>query len=402
MRRRAGVAGSREPPGASRQLRVFMVLCQGGEGDAAPAAGGQEPEVPPGREDGPGAVLPCPAPGVEAAGAEERRACGCCSGMSWPFCCEAPGAKKKRCPGLGLFYTMLSAFLFSVASLFIKKIEDIHSVEVSAFRCVFQMAFVVPGLIYYKTGFLGPKGKRIFLFFRGFLGSTAMVLLYYAYQVMPLADATVITFTSPVFTSLLAWIFLKEKYTLWDVLFTLFAVAGVILIARPPFLFGSRVTGIEGSYSDHVKGTVAAIASTLSAASTIVILRKVGKSVHYFVSVWYYAVIGLIGCVIALFILNEWRLPHCGKDRVFLILIGLLGLGGQIFLTKALQIEKAGPVSIMRTMDVVFAFILQVLFLDHLPTWWTVGGALCVVASSSGTVIRKWRHSVKKAKQREI
>lgn len=256
--------------------------------------------------------------------------------------------------------------------------------------------------LFFRTGFLGPKGKRIFLFFRGFLGSTAMVLLYYAYQVMPLADATVITFTSPVFTSLLACIFLKEKYSPWDLLFTLFAVTGVILIARPPFLFGSHATGFEGSYSDHLKGTIAAIASTLSAASTIVILRKVGKSVHFFLSIWYYAVIGLIGCLIALFVLNEWHLPHCGRDRVFLILIGLLGLGGQIFLTKALQIEKAGPVSIMRTMDVVFAFILQVLFLNHLPTWWTVGGALCVVASSSGTAIRKWRHSVKKAKQREI
>ncbi|XP_010150895.1 PREDICTED: solute carrier family 35 member G1 [Eurypyga helias] len=313
------------------------------------------------------------------------------------------GTKKKAaCPGLGLFYTVLSAFLFSVASLFLKKIEDVHSVEVSAFRCVFQMAFVLPGLIYYKTGFLGPKGKRIFLFFRGFLGSSAMILLYYAFQVMPLADATVITFSSPVFTSLLAWIFLKEKYSIWDLLFTLFAITGVVLIARPPFLFGSNVTGIEGSYTDHLKGTIAAITSTVSAASTFVILRKVGKSVHYFLSIWYYAVIGLIACVIALFVMNEWRLPYCGKDRVLLILIGLLGLGGQIFLTKALQIEKAGPVAIMKTMDVVFAFILQILFLNHLPTWWTVGGALCVVASSSGTAIRKWRQSLKKAKQNEI
>ncbi|NWR91872.1 S35G1 protein, partial [Furnarius figulus] len=313
------------------------------------------------------------------------------------------GTKKKAaCPGLGLFYTVLSAFLFSVASLFLKKIEDVHSVEVSAFRCVFQMAFVLPGLIYYKTGFLGPKGKRIVLFFRGFLGSTAMVLLYYSYQVMPLADATVISFSCPVFTSLLAWIFLKEKYSIWDLLFTLFAITGVILIARPPFLFGSRVAGIEGNYSDHLKGTIAAILSTVSAALTLVILRKVGKSVHYCLSIWYYAVIGLIGCVIALFFLNEWRLPHCGKDRVLLILIGVLGLGGQIFLTKALQIEKAGPVSIMKTVDVVFAFILQILFLNHLPTWWTVGGALCVVASSTGTAIRKWRQSVKEAKQSEI
>ncbi|NXG32326.1 S35G1 protein, partial [Dromaius novaehollandiae] len=313
------------------------------------------------------------------------------------------GTKKKApCPGLGLFYTVLSAFLFSVTSLFLKKIEDVHAVEVSAFRCVFQMAFVLPGLIYYKTGFLGPKGKRIFLFFRGFFGSSAMVLLYYAYRVMPLADATVLTFSSPVFTSLLAWIFLKEKYSIWDLLFTLFAITGVVLIARPPFLFGSNVTGIEGNYADHLKGTIAAITSAVSTALTFVILRKVGKSVHYFLSIWYYAVIGLTGCVIVLSLMNEWSLPYCGKDRVFLILIGVLGLGGQIFLTKALQIEKAGPVSIMKTMDVLFAFILQILFLNHLPTWWTVGGALCVIASSTGTAIRKWHQSSKKAKQNEI
>lgn len=230
-----------------------------------------------------------------------------------------------------------------------------------------------------------------------------MVLLYYAIQVMPLADATVITFSSPVFTSLLARIFLKEKYSSWDFLFTLFAITGVILIARPPFLFGSSVTGIEGSYTDHLKGTVAAIASTISGALTFVMLRKIGKSVHYFLSIWYYAIIGLMGCVITLFVLNEWRLPYCGKDRVLLILIGLFGLGGQIFLTKALQIEKAGPVALMKTMDIVFAFVLQIIFLNHLPTWWTVGGALCVIASSSGAVFRKWRQSrLEKTKQNEI
>ncbi|XP_030900524.2 solute carrier family 35 member G1 isoform X2 [Melopsittacus undulatus] len=130
-----------------------MVLCQSGEAAAVPAAGGKEPDVPLSLEEdtGTGQPCPCPAPGVEAAGAEERRACGCCSGLSWPRCCKAPGTKEASCPGLGLFYTVLSAFLFSVASLFLKKIEDVHSVEVSAFRCIFQMAFVLPGLIYYKV-----------------------------------------------------------------------------------------------------------------------------------------------------------------------------------------------------------------------------------------------------------
>ncbi|XP_054840081.1 solute carrier family 35 member G1 [Eublepharis macularius] len=362
------------------------------------------------RSDDEDAKLPsqCRAQDLEAAVAARpgvRLWCRCsrCLRGKVPWRGGTPvGVNKKNCPGLGLFYTMLSALFFSVASLFLKKIEDMHSVEASAFRCVFQMMFVLPGLIYYKTGFLGPKGKRVVLFFRGLLGSSAMILLYYAFQVMPLADATVITFSSPVFTSLLAWIFLKEKYSPWDLLFTLFTITGVVLIARPPFLFGSKVAGIEGTYTDHLKGTIAAVTSAIFAASTLVILRKVGKSVHYFLSIWYYAVIGLIVCMIALFVMDVWSLPHCGKDRFLLILIGLFGVGGQIFLTKALQIEKAGPVAIMKTMDVVFAFIFQILFLNHLPTWWTVGGALCVVASSCGIVIRKWRQSSKEAKKNEI
>ncbi|KAM9065662.1 solute carrier family 35 member G1 [Sarcophilus harrisii] len=327
-------------------------------------------------------------PEQEAAAAAESAASGCCPCVIRN---ENPEAKKKAsCPGLGLFYTLLSAFLFSVASLLVKKIQDIHSAEISAFRCVFQMLLVLPCLIYKKTGFVGPKGKRIFLFLRGVFGSTAMILLYYAFQLMPIADATVITFTSPVFTSFFAWIYLKEKYSLWDLLFTIFAIAGVVLIARPPFLFGSSTAGMEENYSYHLRGALAAVGSAIFSALTLVILRKVGKSVHYFLNIWYYVVIGLLESIIVLFVVDEWHLPHCGLDRLFLVLIGLFGLGGQIFLTKAVQVEKAGPVAIMKTMDVVFAFVLQIIFLNKIPTWWTVSGALCVVASSSGAVIRNW------------
>ncbi|RXM34986.1 Solute carrier family 35 member G1 [Acipenser ruthenus] len=298
--------------------------------------------------------------------------------------------KKPAFTGIGLVYALLASFLFSVVALLAKKIEGVHSVEISLIRCFFQMVFVLPAIIYNKTGFLGPRDQRIFLFLRGFLGANAMILLFYAVQQMPLADATVIMFSNPVFTAILAWIFLKEKCTIWDFVFTIFTLTGVILIARPPFLFGSRTEGIEGEYTNHMKGTIAAFAGAVGAACTFVVLRKMGKSVHYYLSVWYYAVIGFIECVIALFAIQEWSLPYCGGDRWLLILIGLLGVAGQAFLTKALQLEKAGPVALMRTMDVVFAFIFQFFFLNRAPTWWSFGGAFCVISSTSGIALRKW------------
>lgn len=82
----------------SRQHRtrpgVLMVLCQGAEATAVAPTAGKELEGPRGREDGADTGRPClqPAPGVEAAaGAEERRVCGCCPGLPWPRSCKAPG-----------------------------------------------------------------------------------------------------------------------------------------------------------------------------------------------------------------------------------------------------------------------------------------------------------------------
>ncbi|XP_019738915.1 solute carrier family 35 member G1 [Hippocampus comes] len=303
---------------------------------------------------------------------------------------SASQGKQKRCPGLGLFYAFVSTVFFSIISLLVKTIQGVHAIEISGIRCFFQMLFIVPLLIYHKTGFLGPRDKRPYLMLRGFLGSNAMILLFYAVQQMPLADATVIMFSNPVFTSLLAWVFLKEKCTMWDCVFTVFTLTGVILIARPPFLFGQHIQGIEGNYTNHIKGTIAAFAGAIGAACTMVVLRKIGKSVHYYLSVWYYAVIGFIECVITVSILGEWKIPSCGQDRWMLMLIAVLGIAGQSFLTKALQLEKAGPVALTRTVDVVLAFFFQFVFLGRAPSWWSLGGALCIVLSTSGVALRKW------------
>lgn len=127
-----------------------------------------------------------------------------------------------------------------------------------------------------------------------------------------------------------------------------------------------------------------------------------GKSVHYYLSVWYYAVIGFIECIITVSVLGEWKIPFCGQDRWMLILIAVLGIVGQTFLTKALQIEKAGPVALMRTVDVVLAFILQFFFFNLEPNLWSLGGALCVVASTSGAALRKWYSSSRQSREGDL
>lgn len=306
--------------------------------------------------------------------------------------------KKPKWVGLGLCYALFSCLFFSSVSLLVKKIEGIHSLEISGIRCLFQWLFTFPIIIYKEVDIRGPKGLRVLLFLRGFLGATAMMLLFYAIQQMPLADATVIMFSNTVFVSIFAWIFLKEKCTPLDPIFIILTLVGVVLIARPRFLFGAHVAGLGRDYYSHIKGTAAAFGSAICAAITLIVIRKMGKSVHYFLSIWYYSSVGTILSVCAVSVIQEWNLPFCGKDRAFLILIGLLGVGGQAFLTKALQIEKAAPVALMKTMEVVLAFVFQYFFLNRSPTWWSFGGALCVTCGTSGVAIQKWYVNTRKAK----
>ncbi|XP_078268856.1 solute carrier family 35 member G1-like [Rhinoraja longicauda] len=249
-----------------------------------------------------------------------------------------------------------------------------------------------------RVDILGPKGLRVLIFLQGSLGSTAMMLLFYAIQQMHLADATVIMSTNTVFVSIFACIFLKEKCTLLDPILFVFTMVGVVLIARPQFLFGAPVTGLEGDYKNHIKGTAAAFGTAICSAMTLVVIRKMGMSVHYFLSIWYYSIVGTILSVGAVSVIHEWNLPFCGMDRAFLILISLLGIGGQAFIIKALQIEKAAPVVLVKTIEVVLAFILQYMFLNITPSWWSLGGALCVVSGTSGVAIQKWYTSTRKPK----
>jgi drug/metabolite transporter (DMT)-like permease len=123
----------------------------------------------------------------------------------------------------------------------------------------------------------GPKGVRTLLVVRGITGyvmiclsSTPDVLMvsswfrfiaicgmYWSLQYLSVADATVLTFLKPLTTALAGWIFLKEGYSIKqgfaaggsdmlnfvDSLLTgtslVCSLLGVVLIARPPFLFGS-------------------------------------------------------------------------------------------------------------------------------------------------------------------
>lgn len=294
-----------------------------------------------------------------------------------------------RCPYLGLILATLSSLFFSLCSVIVKWMTDIDPMALAAYRYLGVLLPAIP-IVIYRQEKVFPKGKRIMLLLRSFTGTAALMLSFYAFRHMPLADASVIVFSVPVFTGIFARMFLKEPCGLFNVFSVILTLIGVIFITRPPVLFGNTIDSLgDNGQRPEMWGAVAAFSATLFGANAYVLLRAL-KGIHFSVIMTNFGCFALVQCVLVTVLIGALCLPSCGMDRYLIVGLALFSFLGQILLTLALQMEQAGPVAIARSSDIVFAFIWQVLFFNEIPNKFSIGGAILVMSSVLLTGLRKW------------
>lgn len=194
--------------------------------------------------------------------------------------------------------------------------------ELAAFRFVGVLLPAIP-IVIYKGDHPFPKGRRIMLLLRSFVGTTGLMLSFYAFRYMPLADASVIVFSVPVFVAIFARIFLKEPCGLFNVITVCLTLIGVVLITRPPLIFGHTVVSLTDTYeeSEHADlwGAVAAFSATLFGANVYVLLRAL-KGLHFSVIMTNFGSFALVQTVVVTWAIGALCLPRCGTDRYYFIL----------------------------------------------------------------------------------
>lgn len=303
---------------------------------------------------------------------------------------------KLACPYLGIILATLSSLFFSLCSVIVKGLVDVNPMELASFRFIGVLLPAIPIVIYTKQPVF-PEGKRIILLLRCFMGTTGLMLSFYAFRHMPLADASVIIFSTPVFVAIFARLFLKEQCSFFNIITIILTLIGVILITRPPFVFGDASPSLEeerfsGKRYD-IWGPVAAISSTLFGANVYILLRAL-KGLHFSVIMANFGAFALIYTLIVCWSIGAICWPACGYDRFLVIILALFSFLGQILLTLSLQLEQAGPVAIARCADIVFAFIWQMIFFGEPPTGYSLFGAILVVSSVILTGLKKWAMSL--------
>eukprot|EP01112_Ceratiomyxa_fruticulosa_P000481 TRINITY_DN1043_c0_g3_i1.p1 TRINITY_DN1043_c0_g3~~TRINITY_DN1043_c0_g3_i1.p1 ORF type:complete len:362 (+),score=36.50 TRINITY_DN1043_c0_g3_i1:275-1360(+) len=292
---------------------------------------------------------------------------------------------------IGLVYTIIAALLFSVMNLMVKLSSELPSFEIVFIRSFLCLIGCLIFLGYKKVYIFGPAEKRKLLFVRGCFGFIGLSCTYYSVTVLPLSDAITLSFFNPVFTALLARIILKEKWGVVDFLCTLLSIAGVVLVARPEFIFHTQL-GDGVNAGARTLAVIVALCGALSGAFAYVTVRSVGSSVNPFVLVLYFSTISTVLSLPFCFGIPSQRQKfHIPSLHFIPILLGLStsAFFGQGLLNRGLQLEKAGRASAMNYLQIVFSLLSEVLFLNTVPEWTSVIGACLVMASSITNFVKK-------------
>lgn len=263
----------------------------------------------------------------------------------------------------------VSALFFSLMAALAK----LAGGTVPLFEIVFARSLVVAvlsgaRLVHEGRGFRGREPGILVL--RGVLGFGALTCFYFAVVRLPLADATVIHFMNPVFTAFIATVVLREHLGAAEALLVLASLSGVLLVARPGFLFG-------GGGLDALPVVVGLCGALLSAGAYVTVRRL--RAEPPMLIVFYFATVCTLLSVPMVFV--GWEMPE-----PFMLLV-LLGVGlathlGQVFVTWGLHMERAGRASAVGYLQIVFAAGWGWLFFREVPDAWTWVGAAVIVAST--------------------
>lgn len=263
----------------------------------------------------------------------------------------------------------LSTLAFSLANILVKQISHIPAMEVVFFRCFFATIFCFVGI--YRAGADWRGSHRGLLLARGLFGTTALYFFFVTLQNIPLASAMTIQYLSPIFTSVIAIVVLSEKVKALQWVFYLLAFAGVVMIEQ----FDSRISPFFLAI-----GVLSAFCSGVAYN----LVRRMRQQEHPLTVVLHFQLVGVVVGAISLFV--DWKTPT-GSDWLILFLIGVFSQLGQIFLTNALQREKAAGVAIINYSGLIYAILIGTFFFGETLLPMTVLGMVLVVCGVLMSVI---------------
>lgn len=278
----------------------------------------------------------------------------------------------------GPLFMLLSCALFSVMGGLIRylSLNDIHPFMTAFIRTLVAVLFLIP--TFSKVGIKGLKTDRLGLHcFRGVMSAIGVIASFYAVSVIPLAVSTSYSFAAPVFATILAVIFLKEKIRLPRITAVIIGFIGVLVLLRP------------GS-APFNSGVAAALIGAFTVAFTIICIRSLSQTDKPNVVAVYALLFTLpISFLVAL---TEWKIPE-PEFWWAVIMVGFCAALAQYSIAKAFSQSETTAILPIDFTRLIFATTIGYIFFSEVPDFYTFFGASLILASA---VYAAHRESIRK------
>ena len=268
---------------------------------------------------------------------------------------------------LGIIFMILSVISFSVMDIVVKLMSSHYPTgQLIFFRGFFGLIpilFIIPKE---RFGNLLKTEKIKLHLVRAFGGAFAMTFLYLGLKFLPIADAITISFAAPIFATIFSIIFLNEKVRLIRWLAIFFGLTGVIIVLKPG-------TELFTYYSFFP------ILFCIGFATISIAIKKLSKTEpDYLIALYFTLVLILFGLIS---ISMGWKKIDI-SDIHYLVIIGLSGSIGNIFLTKSIREADISLVTPIKYLSLVFAIIAGWLIFNEIPSALTISGAMLIILST--------------------
>jgi drug/metabolite transporter (DMT)-like permease len=249
------------------------------------------------------------------------------------------------------------------------------------FRTFIGFLMLLPYVV--RQSLLSNIVQHRLLFLRSLFGYLALTLFFYALEKLPLSNAVVLNFSSPVFVVPLSYIFLREKKSKSVFLFVVVAFVGAGLLVAPDF----SVIDINA---------VIGLLSALFAALAYVIVRTLSRTEKSIVIVFFFTAYGSLFALLTIIVafafggfssVDYKSLVDALLEPVhlsFLCGIGITATLGQVFLTKAYSIERASVVAVFSYLNPLLSYILGLIFFNEHPNISNILGGALVLSGCLG------------------
>ncbi|XP_076347976.1 uncharacterized protein LOC143245499 [Tachypleus tridentatus] len=164
-------------------------------------------------------------------------------------------------PYIGIILAIACPVFYATQSALFKMIPHLSKQTILFYRGMYMVTITCPLVIHSgQSIFSDSLNNFLFLVLRGTMSTGASVLMYNSLNFLPLGNATCLIMTESVLTTIFAYIILREKVHLMDLLAIALSMTGIILVCRPPFIFDNEN---NVNTSNQVIGSLMALGSSV-------------------------------------------------------------------------------------------------------------------------------------------